>query len=63
MKNTFNFTLVKPAKNLGGDRYSTILGNKEWTVYFPQEITRPAGHSVKEIEMNVNIVFNEKEVA
>jgi len=62
MKNTFNFTLIKPAKNLGGDRYSTIFNGKEWTVYFPQEITRLAGIPVKEIEMGINTIFNEKEV-
>jgi len=55
MKNTFNFELVKPAKNLGGDRYSTVLGNKEWTVYFPQEISRPSGRPAHDIEVSVNV--------
>ena len=55
MKNTFEFRLIKPAKNLGGDRYVTILSNKEWTVYFPQELTRPINVPVQTLTISVKV--------
>jgi hypothetical protein len=49
----FTFKLVKPAKNKGGDRYSTVLGTYEWTVYFPQEISRPSGQPTNNIVIEI----------
>ena len=60
MENHFNFILAKPAKNKGGDKYSAILGNKEWFVYFPQEISRPKNYPVRSIKITVDI--SDKEV-
>ena len=46
----YTFKLVKKAKGSGGDKYSC----NEWTVYFPQEISRPEHKEPKsEIEIDV----------
>jgi len=56
MKKSFNFELVKMAKNLGGDRYITkVPGDKDWTVYFPQKISRPNGSPVEDITIHVEV--------
>ena len=55
MKNTFNFTLVKPARNTGGDRYVTRIGSKEWTVYFPQEISRQSIRPAEDITVEIRV--------
>jgi hypothetical protein len=55
MKNSFNFTLVKPAKNMGGDRYVTTINGKDWTVYFPQELTRPSGRPAEDLTIVVHV--------
>ena len=55
MKKTFNFALVSPAKNIGGDRYVTKVDQKEWTVYFPQEISRPSGRPVEDITILIDV--------
>lgn len=55
MGNPYEFKLVNPAKNLGGDRYKTTVEKKDWTVYFPQEISRPSGRPVKNITIIIDI--------
>lgn len=55
MKNSFNFTLVKAATNVGGDRYVTKIKNKDWTVYFPQELSRPSGRPAMDITIVVDV--------
>lgn len=54
-KTVFNFELVKAATNVGGDRYITTINKKPWTVYFPQDISRPAGRPAKDITINVHV--------
>jgi len=50
------FNLVKKAKSVGGDRYEaekvSQLG-KPWTVWFPQEISRKTGESIKQIIITI----------
>jgi len=53
MKDRYDFELVKAATNVGGDRYVTTVGKKPWTVYFPQELSRPAGRPVRDISIVV----------
>jgi hypothetical protein len=55
MKNSHNFSLVKLAKNTGGDRYVTNVAGKDWTVYFPQEISRPSGRPAEDITIVVHV--------
>jgi len=55
LKTAFNFQLVKPAINMGGDRYVTNMKNKPWTVYFPQEISRPSGRPVHDITVRIDV--------
>jgi len=55
MRDAFNFQLVKAATNLGGDRYVTTVDKKPWTVYFPQEISRPSGRPVHDITIRLDI--------
>ena len=37
------FTLKKPAKSSGGDRYTGTLGGESLDVYIPQVVSRPDG--------------------
>jgi len=46
---TVKFVLVQAAKKSGGDKY-TCETNPEFSVYFPQIISRQAGEAVPEIE-------------
>lgn len=60
MKNTFDFELVNPAKNIGGDRYKTIIEKKDWTVYFPQKLSRLNNKPVQNITMIVHTGMSEE---
>ena len=49
-RNTFNFTLLNPAKNKGGDKYVTEIGKgHSWIIYIPQKFSRPAGRPVHDM--------------
>ena len=54
-RNTFNFTLVNPARNMGGDRYETQFNGTKWTVYFPQKISRQSGRPAHDITMVLHV--------
>jgi len=49
----FEFSLVKKAAKSGGDRYATEVDGVEWTVYFPQSISRKEGDSAKSLKITV----------
>jgi hypothetical protein len=55
VKNTFDFTLVNPAKNMGGDRYETQFNGTKWTVYFPQKFSRQSGRPAHDITMVLHV--------
>jgi len=46
------FTLTRPAKKSGGDRYES----GDWTIYFPQAVSRPKGTPVHQIEITITPV-------
>lgn len=56
------FKLERPAKSSGGDRYEYgKKGDKLWMVfYIPQEISRPAGVPVMELEITIDEVPDER---
>ena len=54
-KSQFNFQLAKAAKSGDGDRYYAISAGKEWTVYFPQEISRPNGKPAQHINVEIEV--------
>lgn len=47
------FNLVSPAKKSGGDKYQALNGD-EFTIYFPQSISRPNGVPVQTIVATFN---------
>lgn len=54
-KAEFKFKLVRPAKNLGGDRYECgKKGDPEWMVfYIPQFVSRKEGEIKKELLITI----------
>ena len=54
-RNTFNFTLLNPAKNKGGDKYVTKADGKDWIVYIPQKYARPAGRPAHDITLVLHV--------
>jgi len=55
VRNTFDFTLLNPAKNMGGDKYETRFDGKDWIVYFPQKISRQSGRPAHDITMVLHV--------
>ena len=54
MSETYIFSLEKPARSSGGDRYEVLIpGEKPWRIYFPQTVSRPKGISVDSIKVTV----------
>ncbi len=49
---SFTFHLTKPARKTGGDRYE--CDGSDWTIYVPQEISRPKGAPVQTLKITVD---------
>ena len=54
MKTTLTFTLTRPARKSGGDRYETGMSGERFVIYIPQEISRSDGNPVEEITIAGN---------
>ena len=48
-KTEFVFQLERPAKKTGGDRYKATGKIDDFTVYVPQQISRPFGKPVAQL--------------
>ena len=49
----FGFTIERPARKSGGDRYQCTT-DENWKVYFPQKISRPKGSPVEKLIVEVS---------
>ncbi len=49
---SFTFHLAKPARKTGGDRYE--CEGSDWTIYVPQEISRPKGTPAQTLKITVD---------
>lgn len=53
MKKTISFILERPARKKGADRYKAS-GHEDFSIYIPQDITRPSGSPLQAFQITFN---------